>query len=255
MIWVWYLFRIVSDDQVWRTDYLAMKNPKGQTGRGTWARYEAIIMDCDDTVLATAKTRWRALINAAKEFDRALTEQMIQVAWGRPFDDLIASILPGVNLDDFVAVYRVEMRREKPELTPGAATFLEMTSVRGVRVEAVTSSSRSLIIQDLDELGLTEYFAHVFGFEETKYAKPDPRALVPVLRELTGSGYKPEKTVYIGDSLSDHRVARGNNLDFIAVTTGLTSRQAFLSAGVPRQMVFKNLAEISETPDDYFTAD
>jgi HAD superfamily hydrolase (TIGR01549 family) len=184
-----------------------------------WDKYKAIIFDCDDTVIATAKNRWAALIKTANDFGQELSESTIRAAWGKPFDQLIATLVPQIEFDAFVAAYRVTMRSQKPEPTPGAIQLLDKLYKHGIRMEIVTSSSRELIIQDLDELDLTKYFADVFGYEETRYYKPDPRVLAPALRVLQEQGYKSDEVIYVGDSIRDYEAAKGNGLEFIAVTS------------------------------------
>jgi phosphoglycolate phosphatase-like HAD superfamily hydrolase len=210
-----------------------------------WVDYRAVIFDCDDTILATAKTRWMALITAADKFGVKLEEPTIRAAWGKPFDELIAALIPEVTLDQFLPVYQRTMRQFTPEPTPGAVSLLGRLYQKGIRLEIVTSSRRDLILQDLDALNLRHYFADVWGHEQTApYNKPDPRVLGPVLLRLESEGIFRVSIVYIGDSVRDHEVARGNGLQFIAVTTGLEDTAAFLSAGVAASRVVGSLSEV-----------
>lgn len=209
-----------------------------------WDKYKAVIFDCDDTIIATAKNRWAALIKTANDFGQELSESTIRAAWGKPFDQLIAALVPQIEFDTFVEAYRVTMHSQKPEPTSGAVELLNKLYGRGIRMEIVTSSSRELIIQDLDELDLTKYFADIFGYEETKYYKPDPRVLAPVLHVLKEHGYEVDQLVYVGDSMRDYEAAAGNRLDFIAVTSGLEEKDIFLSAGLEANRVINSLIEL-----------
>lgn len=65
----------------------------------------AVIFDCDDTILATAQTRWSVLIETAKKFDVELSTDTIRRAWGLPFDELIRALVPTINLNNYVEAY------------------------------------------------------------------------------------------------------------------------------------------------------
>ena len=175
-------------------------------------RARAVIFDCDDTVLATARTRWRLLIRTARTFGVTLTSETIVAAWGLPFDRFVAAIVPSVDPGAFVRRYRLAMRVNRPRPTKGASELLARLAARGTRMEILTSSSRALITQDLDALGLTPYFAWIHGHEETPFHKPDPRVLDVVVEHLARKGYVREDLVYIGDSVRDFRVVGGQDL-------------------------------------------
>jgi phosphoglycolate phosphatase-like HAD superfamily hydrolase len=201
---------------------------------------KALILDCDDTVISTAKTRWSVLIRTAADFGEVLDEATIRAAWGRPFNDLIKTIVPGVDPDIFVPAYRIAMQSQQPQPTIGAIAFLRQMHRRGVPMEIVTSSSRDLILQDLDVLELTHYFVNIYGYEETAYHKPDPRVLDVPVAGLTERGYEMEDLAYIGDSVRDYLAAKGHGLHFIAVLSGLESRGDFLEAGLSDEYIIDN---------------
>ncbi|MBV6394141.1 MAG: Phosphoglycolate phosphatase [Anaerolineales bacterium] len=209
-----------------------------------WDKYKAVIFDCDDTIIATAKNRWTALIKTANDFGQELNEATIRNAWGKPFDQLIATLVPEIEFETFFAAYKIIMRSQKTEATSGAAQLLKKLYEEDVRMEIVTSSSRELIIQDLDELDLTKYFADIFGYEGTRYYKPDPRVLAPALLILEKQGYKLSEVLYVGDSIRDYKAAIGNRLDFVAVTSGLEQKDVFLTAGLEANNIISSLIEL-----------
>lgn len=136
------------------------------------------------------------------------------------------------------------MRRAQPKPTKGAEELLKELKHHGVLMQIVTSSSRELIIQDLDILSMTNYFAEIYGQDETGYHKPDPRVLHIVIRDLKRLGHEIVDAVFIGDSVRDYRVASGNQIEFIAVLSGLETRQDFLDAGVAPSRIIATLSEL-----------
>lgn len=204
----------------------------------------AVIFDCDDTVIATAKSRWEVLIATARTFDVVLTAERIRSAWGLPFDSLIRTIVPTIEFDAYVRRYRAAMMRKKAEPCKGAVELLNRLEARAVTMEIVTSSSRELIMQDLDQLNLGGYFYKVYGCEQTQFHKPDPKALCVVLDDLHERGFARDELIYIGDSVRDYRVAAGNGIEFIAVLSGLESRAELMEAGVLAGRIVEDLSEL-----------
>ena len=207
-------------------------------------RAGAVIFDCDDTVLATARTRWPVLIATARSFGVGLTEDTIRRAWGSAFDRLIRNLVPTVDHGEFVARYRVAMRGTRPEATTGATDLLAHLAARSTRMEIVTSSSRAVITQDLDELHLTGYFARIYAYEETGFHKPDPRVLDVVIDNLVRNGHALPELVYIGDSVRDFEVAAAQAVEFVAVLSGLDSAADFMAAGLSEDRIVADLAQL-----------
>ena len=58
--------------------------------------------------------------------------------------------------------------------------------------------------------------------------KPDPAHLQAC---LAGTGIAPDRTVMVGDSPNDVLAARGAGMPSVAVTWGLTPREALVAAG------------------------
>jgi phosphoglycolate phosphatase-like HAD superfamily hydrolase len=208
-------------------------------------RSKAIIFDCDDTILATAKSRWSVLIETAAAFGVILEERTIQASWGKPFDELIRSIVPSLDHVQFIEAYSAAMRAHRPQPTLGAIDLIRGLWGLGICLEIVTSSSRDLIVQDLDVLGLTSYFDNIYGFEQSQHHKPDPRVLAGPIDNLGERGIRPEEVLYVGDSVRDYRVATGNGIEFYGVLTGLESRTDFLRAGVQAGSIVPNLQRLA----------
>jgi len=208
------------------------------------ARARAVIFDCDDTVIATARTRWPVLIGVARTFDVTLTEDAILRAWGIPFNRFIETIVPTIDHDEFVARYRAAMQVRRPEPTTGARELLAHLFARSTRMEIVTSSDRELIVQDLDALRLTGYFARIYGHEQTRHHKPDPRVLDVVVDNLGRCGYPLTDLVYIGDSVRDFQVAAARSIEFVAVLSGVEPAADFVAAGLARDRIVADLTRL-----------
>jgi phosphoglycolate phosphatase-like HAD superfamily hydrolase len=156
-------------------------------------RYGAVLFDCDDTIIETSKTRWDVMRKTAKVISgydldaEELTDDKIRAAWGQPFDKMIRQLLPRVDYDQFVAMYREAMRQHEPTAAPGAKALLSFLRESGVEMRIVSSGSRDLIDQDLDALDLHQYFTRIYGCEHTRRHQATSPLLEPPDQRLEQS--------------------------------------------------------------------
>ena len=71
---------------------------------------------------------------------------------------------------------------------------------------------------------LTDAFNIIVGGEDVTTHKPDPTGLLMALEKL---GHSSAQTVYVGDSVVDAETAKRANVAFVAVLSGVTSKEAF----------------------------
>lgn len=202
----------------------------------------AVIFDFDDTIAATAKSRWAIMRRTAASFGETLTEDTLRRAWGKKFNELIHEVVPNIDADQFFAAYSEAMKSEQPIPTIGARLLVTSLRRRGVRQVIVGSGSYQLTVQDLDQIGITECFENIYCADQQTVSKPDPQVLSAPLRALERTGIDRNSVIYVGDSTRDLEAARGNGLNFIAVTTGLETREDFVSEGLPARLITPNLS-------------
>lgn len=89
-------------------------------------------------------------------------------------------------------------------------------------------------------LGLSQYFAQVYGGNSFETKKPDPLGAKTLMQEL---GAAPEETVMVGDSQNDSLTARNAGMWSIGVTYGF-SPESLKKA--PPDVVVDTPAEIAE---------
>jgi phosphoglycolate phosphatase len=90
----------------------------------------------------------------------------------------------------------------------------------GFRLAIATGKARRGLDHALEQTGLAPYFETTRCADETA-SKPDPAMLYEILA-VTGAA--PQRSVMIGDSLHDLRMAASAGIAGIAVSTGASSR-------------------------------
>ncbi len=97
----------------------------------------------------------------------------------------------------------------------------------GRRLAVHTNKPGSLARQILAGLGLLDRFAIVTGGDEAP-RKPDPAGALAIMRRL---GARRADTVFIGDSPTDVRTARGAGVRLVGVTWGFRPEAELRAAG------------------------
>jgi HAD superfamily hydrolase (TIGR01549 family) len=103
---------------------------------------------------------------------------------------------------------------EKTEIRPGAPELLQALTDRGYRLGLLTRSCRAFAQGALRKTGLAPFLKSIRTRSSPGPVKPDPEALIAVLRELE---VPPNRAVFVGDHRMDADCARGAHVRFYAV--------------------------------------
>jgi phosphoglycolate phosphatase-like HAD superfamily hydrolase len=122
----------------------------------------------------------------------------------------------------------------------GAEKLLRGLTGRGYRIGILTRSSGAFARAALEKTGLTSYIRVLRSRSDTGPAKPDPEALLLVLRQLE---VPPDRALFVGDHLMDAECATRARVRFHAV---LPPTPGSLGTDVDR---FKAAGAIAIAPD------
>ena len=116
--------------------------------------------------------------------------------------------------------------------------------VLGFPLGIVSTKFRYRIEAILEREGLHDAFGVIVGGEDVAEHKPDPTGLLRAIERLGGV---PESTLYVGDSVTDAETAKRASVPFVAVLSGVTSREAFF--GYPTYGILESLSELTDVID------
>jgi len=143
---------------------------------------------------------------------------------GRVFADLAGrdgAGDPEIALDrlhrEFIEEYRRRTAEDREVWRPGARELLSFARSRGLALALLSNKPLEFVEEVLSAGGTRELFAAVFGPENSRASKPDPRALLDVVREC---GASPGETCYVGDSVVDFATGRSAGVFTIGVRGG-----------------------------------
>lgn len=100
---------------------------------------------------------------------------------------------------------------------PGVVSTLDWLRGAAVELALITNKPERFVAPLLDEMGLGGYFRWIIGGDTLPQQKPDPAALLHVLRL---AGVAAEQALFIGDSRNDVLAARAASVPCVALSYG-----------------------------------
>ncbi len=189
---------------------------------------EALVFDFDGTLVDSITSIWA-------EYQRAMaamclppvTHRQFTREVGRSWDDIIRAFWPGLDPREFTRHYDQSAERMDP--IPGVREALESLS-GGYTLALMSSRGVRTLKPALEKAGLSDgIFKRVWGRDDLRHNKPDPRAMTQVCE---GLGITAGDAVYIGDSVIDARCALDAGCGFVAVLSGGGYAEDFRDNGV-----------------------
>ncbi len=124
-------------------------------------------------------------------------------------------------------------------LYPGVHELLEALSTAAVELAVVTNKPERFVAPLLEQVGLGGYFRWIIGGDTLPQQKPDPAALLQVMRL---AGVSQEQSLFVGDSRTDVLAARAAGVPCVAVSYGYNHGRPV--AEEAPQLVVDSLAEL-----------
>ncbi|HET9716540.1 MAG TPA: HAD family hydrolase [Pseudolabrys sp.] len=191
-----------------------------------------IVFDLDGTLIDTAPDLVDTLnVIFAREGLSPLPYEIARKLVGGGAKGMIARgiaaegrVLPEARMEqlfaDFVTYYSEHLTdRSRP--FPGLRDSIASLLASGYRLAVCTNKLEKLSVRLLEQLQLAEHFEIICGQDTFGVQKPDPEVL---RRTISAAGGVLERSVMVGDSITDIRTARAAGVPIIAVDFGYTER-------------------------------
>lgn len=124
-------------------------------------------------------------------------------------------------------------------LYPGVHELLEALSTQAVELAVVTNKPERFVAPLLEQVGLGGYFRWIIGGDTLPQQKPDPAALLQVMRL---AGVTAAQALFVGDSRNDVLAARAAGVPCVAVSYGYNHGRSI--AEEAPSLVVDSLAEL-----------
>ena len=159
-------------------------------------------------------------------YDREKVIKTIGMTLDNAFKTL-TEIEDEVKIKEFVDIYKSksdEITVKNTVLFDDTIDTLKKLKENDIKIGIVSSRMGERIIKILNHLDWYQYIDYVIGYENVSTHKPDPEGLNMAIEYFNCD---KEEVLYVGDSYIDATAAENANIDFIAVTTGTTSKDEF----------------------------
>jgi len=211
-------------------------------------KYTAFFFDFDYTLADSSKgivTCFRIVLDRHSCND--ISDESIKRTIGMTLEDSFAQ-LTGISDREQLIALKDEYLKEADVIMSDNTFLYEDTlplilqlKKHNASVGIISTKQSYIIRQTLEKYRIELLFDTVIGLLDVKKTKPDPEGLLLGMKELNAN---TPNTLYIGDNIIDAQTAQAIGVDFVAVTTGMTSKEDF--APYPHQAIISRLSELSE---------
>jgi phosphoglycolate phosphatase len=212
-----------------------------------------IVLDWDDCIISGSSAAYYACYEAAVlensiEIDHESVERQVRAFWGRPHQDVIASIVDPSNpkLEQVIASYErlilTDLFSQNLQLIEGAKETLLLLKNKYTLAIATGTMGQLLREQLIPRFGLQNIFSSIISSSElsdTDKGKPYPDMLFKLLKEI---GIPPEDAIMVGDAQGDVRMAQAAGVLPVVVLTGQLNREEAVALGIKH--IIQSIADL-----------
>lgn len=211
---------------------------------------KAIVFDMDLTLInSIEKVTEIYQYTAKKYYELDIQASEVKNLWGKPHQEITMGIFGDV--DNFESILSKLQETKKSRQFPieayeGVVDLIGQL-VKSYTLGVLTSTETETAIGDIKNSGFDlNDFYFIQGADLTDTHKPDPKVFEPALEKLALKNIEVQEILYVGDGTQDYLAADGAGLDFIAVTTGMHSKEDFIDMGLDEKFI---LDELKNLPD------
>ncbi len=191
-------------------------------------RFDLIIFDWDGTLADSTDWITHCLKSAARTQGCKVPEdQAIRDIIGLSIQKAMDNLFPGIDPNtqkQLIMSYREEFFSKKitaKDLFIGVNEMLITLKQKGYQIAVATGKNRSGLDKALYGTGLKDFF-HITRCADETESKPSPDMLEEIIKEM---GISKERTVMVGDSVHDMKMATNADMASIAVSCGANSAE------------------------------
>jgi phosphoglycolate phosphatase len=201
---------------------------------GVLMTYKAVIFDLDGTLVNSLEDLADAVNFALTCFKQPVhSVESIKAMIGDGTRIFISRALPA-DKQDLIEQTLVKMREKYIEIClnktrpyDGMREVLDELRKRGIKMAVLTNKDQKMSEKVVKHF-FDGYFQILMGTIDAVPLKPDPKAVLKMLKELD---VKPSKALFVGDSNIDIKTAKAAGIIGIGVNWGFRSEEELKRAG------------------------
>ncbi|MBC8953952.1 HAD family hydrolase [Xenorhabdus sp. PB62.4] len=178
-----------------------------------------IVFDLDGTLVNTWNIHLKTLYETSLEIT-GLKHSKLDIIHANKITEretlstLLGKMDSEYALEFYIKKFMENLNSCEIEIFPGIENMLISLDDAGCKIGLFTGRKRDTTISLLKKLKLIDYFKSIITSDDVINSKPSTEGLIKVIKELKGN---KEKSLYIGDTLTDIEIARATNITSIFV--------------------------------------
>ena len=198
-------------------------------------RFRAVLFDFDGTLADSYAAITASVNHVLQHHGRpTLTEERVRSLVGHGLQQLMDTILPGIDPDVATKLYREHhptVMKSHTRLLPGVSEGLAALKAAGIKLGVCSNKPAYFTRTLLGMLEIDHYFDVVFGPDDVGAAKPDPTMVLKALERL---GVRKDEALYVGDMEVDIETGRRAGVETWVMPTGSHDEATLRAAGCGR---------------------
>ena len=193
-------------------------------------RYKHIIFDFDGTIADTSSIILATMQATMRERGlHVATPDTIKRVIGLPLKDCFTHIYPDMSemealecASTYCDIFDANKSSLTPTLFPHVAETLAMLNQNGITMSVASSRGYGSLIELLEMMKVRHYFALVVGVDNVDKAKPDPEAVLYIIKAMEVDA---NDVLMVGDMPVDIAMGQNAGTRTCAVTYGNSSKE------------------------------
>lgn len=227
---------------------------------GLKQNYKAIIYDLDDTLIASHQFVLDLLRKTAQEVNQEIyfplpseAEIIRALKKNVSFEEIFNLLFPNPasysrekSLADLIlARYREKAQNKSFWSTEGSIDLTSFFRQQGL-VQGIITNRERMTWERLRQAGYGDDFSFLFTPQAQEERKPHPHSFLNALTFLAEKGIQKEEVLSVGDHPDDYLASKAAGIDFVAVLSGLNSKEEFLNLGLGENKIILSLNELKK---------
>ena len=184
--------------------------------------FDGTLMDTEKAVLDTLEEIFRRY-RTKEEFTNEVKVEVL----GPPLYDSILKYFPEEDTEKLVMEYRDYQKahlNETVSIMKHAVELVDTLKKKGYKVGFVSTRRFDSMVHILDLFSLTSKFDVIIGADNVTKNKPSPEGILLACNKLN-----LEKSVYVGDSVTDIQAGKAANSITVAYISNINKKNALLN--------------------------
>ncbi|MBS3162608.1 adenylosuccinate synthase [Candidatus Woesearchaeota archaeon] len=222
-------------------------------------KYKAIIYDLDNTLVATNDYVFSLLKTTASQIKQNIefeipSDDLIKQVLKKnlPFEEIFVQLFPNpISYTESEPLSKIILSKYRllaqniPYLSiENGPSIYNLFNKRNI-LQGITTNRVAMAEERLSQAGYGQ-FDFIIAPKKPENKKPNPQIIYDALEIITSKGIEKSKVLSVGDHTDDYLAAKSAGLDFVAILTGFTTKEDFISLGLEEKKIIYNLNQLNE---------